>query len=244
MLSGPIFQLRDLSYAVNGSRILQRINLDIPFQQTTVILGPSGAGKSSLLRLLNALDGPTSGQILYDDEDLLDINPLQLRKEVGMVFQTPAIFDASIRENLILAGRWNPHIHELAPGDLEGALHQVGLEHKAIDGAARDLSGGEKARLALARTLLNHPRVLLLDEPTAHLDPRKAKGILKLVSGLRSELDLTLIMVSHDLELMLEYADHVAVLVDGQILRSDPRDKISKLTHLELLELFGEEDAA
>lgn len=226
MSNVPIFSFNDVHYTPNGIDVLRGISYQIPAHKTTVILGPSGAGKSSLLRLLNNLDDPSRGSIHYEGENLLDLDPQELRREVGMLFQTPVIFEGSLRDNLIVAGRWDSRIQTLSSEDLTQNLKRVGLGGKSLDGAARDLSGGEKARLVLARTLLNEPKVLLLDEATAHLDPHLAKEIMNLVRGLQSELRLTLIVVSHDLDLMTPFADNLAVLVDGEL-----KYEISEVDH-------------
>ena len=217
MSATPSFIFDNVHFSPNGVKVLRGINYRIPANKTSVILGPSGAGKSSLLRLLNNLDDPSEGSIYYQGENLQDLDPQQLRREVGMLFQTPIIFEGNLRDNLRVAGRWDARIQALTDEELLQELIRVGLAEKSLDLAARDLSGGEKARLVLARTLLNGPQVLLLDEATAHLDPHLASEIMKLVKALQADLNLTLVVVSHDLDLMAPFADTLAVLVDGEL---------------------------
>jgi len=228
MSATPLFTLKDIHFRPNGKPVLKGIDLEIPDHELVVILGPSGSGKSSLLRVLNGLNLIHAGQLHYRGEDALELDPRDLRRQVGMVFQQSAIFAGSLADNLKVAGRWDESIRTLGEMRLREALDQVGLHDKALGDAARDLSGGEQQRLALARTLLNQPQVLLLDEVTAHLDPGRAGEIMNLVVHLHQTLKISIIAVSHDIHLMLPFADHLAILDAGRIRQVGPSHSFEK----------------
>ncbi len=242
MADTPLFQLRSVSYQAGGKTILSDLDLEIQSKRMIVLLGPSGAGKSSLLRMFNGLTSPTSGEILFQGNHIGSIDLLHLRQKVGLLFQTPAIFDGSIRTNLLLAGKWNKTIANLDPKHQSAALSQVGLDPTRLDDSARDLSGGEKQRLALARTLLNDPEVLLLDEPTAHLDPRRTADILQLISRLQKDLDLSVIIVTHQLDVIQEQIDDLIILSSGRLKARGPVTDFMENDQLDLHQYYHMED--
>jgi ABC-type multidrug transport system ATPase subunit len=217
MKSEPIFQFNDVSMKVGELNILDKLNFNVKRGEFLSVLGASGAGKSSLLRMFNALSSPSSGQIKFRGKPI-DVDIPSLRKNVGFLFQNPVVFSASVKENLLTAGRWNNNISQLLDHQLISSLEQVGLNDIKLTKNANDLSGGEQQRLALACTLLNKPQVLLLDEPTSNLDPKLAIAIMNLVEQLRQKLELTIIVVSHDHLLMRKYAKRVILLNQGQLI--------------------------
>ena len=201
--------------------------MDIRQNEFTVLLGPSGSGKSTLLRMLNCLNSPTSGEIYFDDKPLTDYDLSHLRKRVGMVFQSPTMINGTVKENLTMTQKWIKDGNIIADTELTQILEQVGLDSNFLDKDARSLSGGEQQRIALARVLLNKPEVLLLDEPTANLDPQLANKILKLVNQLYRDLKLTVILVSHNHQIIKQFAKRVAYLVDGKIIEDGSGEIIS-----------------
>jgi len=134
-----------------------------------------------------------------------------------MVFQSPTMINGTVKENLTLTQNWVKNDETASESDLTDILEQVGLNSEFINKDARSLSGGEQQRIALARVLLNKPEVLLLDEPTANLDPQLANKILKLIYQLYQNFKLTIILVSHDHQIIKQFAKHVAYLIDGKI---------------------------
>ncbi len=216
MQADQIFQFKNVSLNVGELSILNELNFSVNKGEFLAVLGASGAGKSSLLRMFNALSSPSSGQIHFRNKPI-DIDIQCLRKNVGILFQNPAVFSGSIKENLMIAGRWNHNIAQILDHELISALEQVGLKDIKLKQNAKDLSGGEQQRLALACALLNKPQVLLLDEPTSNLDPKLSRSIMNLVNKLRKNLDLTIIAVSHDHVLMRKYANRVILLSQGQL---------------------------
>ena len=212
-----LFQFKDVHLKMDDLEILQGLNFHISKGEFVAVIGASGAGKSSLLRMFNALTSPSSGEITFRGNEIgADIQVL--RKNVGVLFQNPVVFDGTVRENLLIAGRWDQNISQSLDHEILEALDQVGLVDIKLTHHARDLSGGEQQRLALARTLLNHPQVLLLDEPTSNLDPKLAREIMDQVEKLREALNLTVIAVSHDHMLMRRYAKRVIILAHGKII--------------------------
>ena len=199
-----------VSYAVDADReILHEVSLSVAPAAVTVLAGPSGAGKSTLLRLGNRLDIPSAGSVRFRGEDSAAIDPRELRRRVGMVFQRPVPFAGAVRENLKVGA-------PLA-GDEELArtLERVGLEASVLDRVADDLSGGEAQRMCIARTLLTQPEVILMDEPTSALDHENRLGIEHLAKELAQE-GIGILWVSHDLSQVRRIADHAVVLIDGR----------------------------
>ncbi len=197
--------------------ILHDLNLEIPAGQITVVIGPSGSGKSSLLRLLNRLDIASSGTVSFQGVDVTGIEPRTLRRDVGMVFQRPTVFDGTCAENLRVG---DP---DLTDAGLVTLFERVGLDPELIQRDARTLSGGEAQRLCLARTLATTPSVLLLDEPTSALDSDSVHVIEHFV---RSFVDDggTAVWVSHDRAQVKRMADHLVQVVDGTIADSGAHD--------------------
>jgi putative ABC transport system ATP-binding protein len=205
-----LFELDDVTVAVGAARLLDGLDLAIADGGVTVIAGPSGAGKSTLLRLLNRLEVPTSGCVRFRGDDIAGLDPLRLRRRVGMVFQRPAPFPGTVRDNLLVARS------DAADEDLRDALDRAGLGAEFLDRAADDLSGGEAQRACLARTLVTGPEVLLLDEPTSALDPVSAKGFEAQARRLAGA-GVPLVWVSHDLGQAERVADELVVLVGGRL---------------------------
>ncbi len=226
-MNNSLFNLEDVSYSVDGLKILQDISLDIRPKDFVALLGPSGSGKSTLLRMLNCLNSPTSGTINFHDKPITEYNIAQLRQKVGMVFQSPTMINGTVKENLTMTQKWSKDGIPFSNNELAGILEHVGLNSEFLDKDARSLSGGEQQRIALARTLLNKPDVLLLDEPTANLDPQLANKILKLVYQLYQDLKLTIILVSHDHQIIKQFAKRVVYLIGGEIIERGNSDIIN-----------------
>lgn len=212
----PLYRLVDVSLAIDGATILDGVSLVIPDRGITVLLGPSGAGKSMLLRLLNRLEVPTGGEVLFRGEPVSTLDPLALRRRVGMVFQRPAPFPGSVRDNLLVA---DPGASD---DELMVALRDARLDAKFLDRSADDLSGGESQRMCLARTLVTRPQALLMDEPTSALDPDARRGLERTARRLAAG-GRPLVWVTHDLAQAHRLADDVLVLIDGRVADDDQR---------------------
>ncbi|NOY54459.1 MAG: ATP-binding cassette domain-containing protein [Actinobacteria bacterium] len=202
-----LFEFEDVLVAGgDGTPILQIDHTVVQDEGITVIVGPSGAGKTTLLRLCNRLAVPDRGAIRFQGENLSAMDPLTLRRKVGMVFQHPVLFGGTGLDNLQVA---EPSIAEPEAREL---FRNVGLDESFLNAAVDDLSGGEAQRLCLARTLATGPQVLLMDEPTASLDPAATERL----EGLVRDLDgVPILWVTHDVAQVRRLADEVMAIVDG-----------------------------
>jgi ABC-type methionine transport system ATPase subunit len=204
-------EIRGLGYEVGSAEILKNVEIEIRDGGITAVVGPSGAGKSTLLRTINRLIEPTSGEIYLDGEPTSRLDPLELRRRVGMDFQVPALFGGSVEEAVLYGARLsNEHAD---PGRL---LEMVGLSASLAERDPQTLSVGQQQRVAIARALALQPEVLLLDEPTSALDEGARRRIEELVTDLNSRLGLTMVFVSHDLSQVERVADRVVVLAEGE----------------------------
>ncbi|PEX37075.1 ABC transporter ATP-binding protein [Bacillus cereus] len=198
-----MFILKDITY----KDILSIPYLQIQKEKITCIIGESGSGKSTLLRMLNDLQSPTSGTIEYNGKLISDYPPIQLRRDVVMLGQTPPIFDGTIKDNLLMGLRLS---EKPFPNDdiLQSALKIISLE-KNLEDNADSLSGGEKQRLAFARIVLMDPPVYLLDEPTSALDSDTERRVMKQFTTLAREKNKTVIFITHSQQLPEEIADDI-----------------------------------
>ncbi|MDF9556054.1 ABC transporter ATP-binding protein [Bacillus tropicus] len=198
-----MFILKNVTY----KDILHIPYLQIQKKKITCIIGESGSGKSTLLRMLNDLQSPTSGTIEYNGKLISDYPPIQLRRDVVMLGQTPPIFDGTIKDNLLMGLRLS---EKPFPNDdiLQRTLKIVSLE-KNLEDNADSLSGGEKQRLAFARIVLMDPPVYLLDEPTSALDSDTERRVMKQFTTLAREKNKTVIFITHSQQLPEEIADDI-----------------------------------
>ena len=193
-----------------GRQILDEITARIPAAGITVVAGPSGAGKTTLLRLCNRLEIPDAGVVSYRGRPLDELDPLALRRRVGMVFQRPVSFPGSVADNLAVA-----HPDAGAEG-MSAALRRVALDPALLAQEARTLSGGELQRMCLARTLVTRPETLLLDEPTSALDAQP-KQVFETTARDLAAQGITIIWVTHDSAQADRVADQIYQLRDGQL---------------------------
>ncbi len=195
--------------------ILRGIDLTIYAGERLALIGPSGSGKTTLLRSIADLEPIDDGEILFEGEPLQTIDPHEYRRNIGFVQQTPALFDGSVAENI----RYGPRIfgEELSDDRVVEILKKVGLSADLADARSDELSIGQMQRVAIARSLSMEPNILLMDEPTSALDSNSANRIIRLVAGLAKEMELTAVIVLHDLAQARCGSDRVALLVDGRI---------------------------
>jgi UDP-glucose/iron transport system ATP-binding protein len=204
------FEFQGVSVLRAGRRILDEVTAWIPADGITVVSGPSGAGKSTLLRLCNRLEIPDGGRVCYRRLPLDELDPLVLRRRVGMVFQRPTPFPGSVAGNLAVA---RP---DVSAEELRTALERVALDPGLLGQEACTLSGGELQRMCLARTLVTQPETLLLDEPTSALDEQPKRVFENTARGLAAQ-GITIIWVTHDDAQASRVADRVCQLRDGHL---------------------------
>ncbi len=214
---------------VNEKYAVRDVTLSIDKTEFIAIVGSTGSGKSTLIQLLNGLKLPTSGAITYDGINIgKDKKQLRnIRCRVGIVFQYPEyqLFD----ENVLKDAAFGPHnkgcSNEEALERAKKALLATGMTPESFDKSPFDLSGGEKRRVAIAGVIAMDPEILIMDEPTAGLDPKGKSEILDLINELHKDRNMTVIMVSHNMDEVAEYADRVIVMHEGQVLMDgDPHD--------------------
>ncbi len=216
-MSAPLYELDGVKRRYGNRTVLSIDQWQIAQGDFVALVGPNGAGKSTLLRLLNFIEPPSEGTLRYKGYAVGPRNaaPLALRREVTTVFQRPILLDRSVRANVAYGLRLRGQ--DRWPEKVQRALEQVGLANLAHR-PARHLSGGEAQRVALARAIVLEPEVLLLDEPTANLDPYNARLIEEIVSALNRTRGTTIILVTHNIFQARRLARTVGLLLEGYLI--------------------------
>jgi len=233
-----------------GDQALKSIVLEVPKGQVLALIGPSGAGKSTMIRCINRLVEPTGGKVLLDRKDIVTLGSSALRKarrEMGMIFQEYALVERLTLMENVLSGRlgyvgfWRSFLRRYPQSDVDEAfrlLDRVGLLHMA-DKRADELSGGQRQRIGICRALIQNPKLLLIDEPTASLDPKTSRQIMRLITELCAERGLAAIINIHDVALAQLFVPRVVGLRFGEIVFDGLP---TELTPDKLTEIYGEED--
>ena len=239
-------KLEHLNYVYSAGtayekQALKDVCLEIPHGEFVGIIGHTGSGKSTLIQHLNGLVKATSGALYYDGKNIYEpgYNMRELRNQVGLVFQYPEhqLFEVDVMSDVC----FGPKNQGLNPDQcMERALEAlklVGLKEKYYNSSPFELSGGQKRRVAIAGVLAMHPKVLVLDEPTAGLDPKGRDDILDQIAYLHTQRDMTVILVSHSMEDIARYADRIIVMNKGEVMYNDSPRKVFE--HYRELEQVG-----
>ena len=216
-----IITIDNLHKSFGTNVVLNGFTMDLKEGENVVVMGKSGSGKSVMIKCVIGLEKPDTGTILVMDKEINKLNREdldELRTEIGFLFQGSALYDSmSVRENLEFPLRRHTkkfgHIKDTTPLVME-ALENVGLAH-AIDLMPNELSGGMKRRVALARTLILKPKIILYDEPTTGLDPITSKEIIQLMNSIRKEYNTSSIIITHDVDCAKAISDRMILLIDG-----------------------------
>lgn len=221
-----MIEVKGLKKSFNGLEVLKGITETINDGEVVCVIGPSGSGKSTFLRCLNMLEEHTAGEVIIDGEVLSELNVNQVRKEMGMVFQSFNLFPhMTVLKNITVApikvGGLSEKEAEKKALEL---LERVGLSEKA-EAYPRELSGGQQQRVAIARALAMNPRYMLFDEPTSALDPEMVGEVLEVMKGL-AHSGMTLIVVTHEMGFASEVADRVMFMDGGYIREQGTPDEI------------------
>ena len=223
-------------------QVLKNVNLEVKEGEKLVIIGPSGSGKSTTVRCMNFLEEPTSGQVYIDGQKLTHANKTKIiRESISMVFQQFNLFPhMTILDNMTLAPmKLLGRPKDEAETEALKLLERVGLKEKA-SAYPGQLSGGQKQRVAIARALVLNPKILLCDEATSALDPQITKGILALLLKINKELGITIVVVTHQMEVVKEICNKVAFLKHGKMIATGKPEELFVAPNKDVQEFVGD----
>lgn len=215
-INQPAICFENVFFTSNKQQILENISGKIAEAKITAFVGPSGAGKSTLLKMCNRLISQTSGKIEVFNQPIEQFNPIELRREVGISLQSAPMINGTVFDNLNLPKKLQQAT--LSTRDAITILKDVGLDETFLKKDAKNLSGGQKQRVSIARTLINKSKILLLDEITSALDPTATKEIEQLILSLNKKYNVTIILVTHNIEQAIAISDEIWVLMNGSLI--------------------------
>jgi molybdopterin-binding protein len=234
----------DLGQKREKRETLKKINIRVERGEVRALIGPTGAGKTTLLRIIDLLDEPAEGQIFIDGTDIYagEKKKLEIRRRMAFILQKPVVFNTSVYDNIACGLKWRGIDKHRSREKVDQVLETVGLSQYSKRNA-RTLSGGEMQRVAIARAIVTGPEILLLDEPSANLDPVTSAKIEELIKGIIKQGKITAIMATHDMAQGQRLADKITVLVDGKVVQTgDPREIFTTPTNREVAEFVGMEN--
>jgi putative ABC transport system ATP-binding protein len=203
-------------------KVLDSVDMAVHEGEVFVILGPTGAGKTTLLRMFNRLEVPDSGNVLFDGGSTEEWDVLELRRKIGLVFQSPALLADYVRDDIL----YGPKLRGNPDGGLAGELaKRVGLPEHLLSRQTEELSAGERQKVSIARALANRPEILLMDEPSSAQDPSSKSNLEEFIREFVAS-GLTVVLVTHDVAQAQRLADRVLLLVDGKGVLEGARDEV------------------
>jgi len=234
----------NLCHKYNGKEVLKNISLEIAQGKVFALIGPTGTGKTTFLRLINLIEQPVSGKIFFDGTDTAASGKtaLNIRRKMAFVLQKPVMFNASVHYNIACGLKWRKIEKTAIQKKVKSIIALVGLEEYESRNA-KMLSGGEAQLVALARALAVEPEVLLLDEPTANLDPISVSKIEKLISDINRQCKTTIIISTHEMSQGRRLADRIGVLINGEIVQTGSSGEVfEKPGNRDVAEFVGMEN--
>ncbi|QKY71440.1 phosphate ABC transporter ATP-binding protein [Lentibacillus sp. CBA3610] len=230
----------NVNYSAEDIHILKSITGSVPEGKITTLVGPSGAGKTTLFKLCNGLQSPDSGNIFVKGKQIDHYEPVELRRSVGIALQKATMISGSVRENLELPLKLQES--ELAVDRAKELLNMVGLDDTFLQKKTKDLSGGQRQKLSIARTLVNRPDILLLDEITSSLDSVSRQDIEELIIKINNQNGTTILWITHNLQQALSIGDYTWVMMDGEVvetgessfLRNPQNDRVKQFVRGEI----------
>lgn len=213
-----VFEIKNISADILGNKILKDISFRTNESEIFCIIGTSGSGKSTLLRTFNRLQKINEGEILLNGQSIHLMSPQTLRKNAMMILQSPSLFEGTVQENILSGLHFKGEVQKIdSLVFTSNLLTKVGLETNLLKRNASSLSIGQQQRVSIARTLAMNPNILLCDEITSALDPQSTIHIQQLLLGLKNDEKKTIILVTHNMDLVQQIADRVGLLIEGQL---------------------------
>ncbi|MGO1356336.1 MAG: ABC transporter ATP-binding protein [Alkalibacterium gilvum] len=213
-MTNKILEINDVSFNVGGNTILSHLDFSVNKGEHITVTGPSGGGKSTLLKVIASMLTQTEGSIIYKGKNIQEINPIEYRKKVAYLFQNPALFDSTVKDNLAFPSSIRDDKFDEAKSIQ--LLERVSLDKSYLSKQVKELSGGEKQRIALIRNILYKPDILLLDEVTSSLDMENKNILHDIIGELNDKDKITILSVSHDEE-EIKRANRVIRIIDGKV---------------------------
>ncbi|MBD7936503.1 MULTISPECIES: ABC transporter ATP-binding protein [Cytobacillus] len=227
---------QNVHYHTDSVAIIKDITGAISSGNITTVVGPSGSGKSTLFHLCNGMKSASSGDIFIQGEDILTLTPTVLRRKVGIVLQKSIMIEGNVFDNLSLP--LSLHGKRLSKEKAIEMLHLIGLNETFLHRKATDLSGGQQQRVSIARTLLNEPAILLLDEVTSALDQSSQREIEQLITSINQKKETTIIWITHNLEQALRIGDDTWVMIDGKLAAYGKSAEVASSTNDKVKQFF------
>jgi tungstate transport system ATP-binding protein len=232
----------DLGRSYGPKGVLQGVSLAIQPGEILAVIGPTGSGKTTLLRLLDQLEEPSSGRIIFGGRQVTPGSRTAVRRQISMVLQKPVVFNASVYDNVAFPLRWRRYDRKAISEKVNAMLHTVGLDGYQKR-KARTLSGGETQKVALARAIITDPKVLLLDEPTANLDPVSLNTIEEMILRINRESGMAIVIATHEMAQGQRLAHQIGVMMDGELIQvGKPADIFYAPSDLRVARFVGVEN--